>query len=73
MDIEDIEEDNEDIVMNKLQLLKLLNRMTILTRQALACNPKLAQEYYEKVQHLSSAMRLVTNFERQLLVDLDVD
>ena len=59
--------------MIKSELRKLLERMTILTRHAITRNPILAREYYEKVQHLSSAMRLVTNFERQLLVDLDVD
>ena len=67
------EEDNEDTTMNKTELIKSLERMTLLTRQSIACNPKVAQEYYEKVQHLSSTVRLVTNFERQLLVDLDVD
>jgi hypothetical protein len=72
MDNEDTEEDN-DTTMNKSELLKLLARMTLLTRQTLVCNPKVAQEYYEKVQHLSSTVRLVTDFERQLLVDLDVD
>lgn len=70
MDNEDTEEDKQ---MNKSELLKLLARMTQLTRQSLACNPKVAQEYYEKVQHLHSAVRLVTDFERQILVDLDVD
>jgi hypothetical protein len=71
--MDETDEEDNDTAMNKTELIKLLARMTLLTRQSLICNPKLAQEYYEKVQHLSSAMRLVTNFERQLLVDLDVD
>ena len=63
--------DNED--MNKSDLIKSLERMTQRTRQALVFNPVLAQEYYEKVQHLNSTVYMVTNFERQLLIDLDVD
>jgi len=69
---EDTEKDN-DTTMNKLELNKLLDRTALLARQSLVCNPKLAQEYYEKVHRLSSAIRLVTNFERQLLLDFDVD
>jgi hypothetical protein len=44
-----------------------------LTRQALAHDTKVAQEYYEKVKHLGSIISMVTNFESQLLFDLDVD
>jgi hypothetical protein len=65
------EEDNDD--MDKNELVKSLNYMSQQTRRALMYDPKLAQTYYEKVQHLTSTVHMVTNFERQLLVDLDVD
>jgi hypothetical protein len=68
----DVSLDN-DTSLSKSDLFKLLTRTTLLTRQALVCKPKVAQEYYEKVQHLISVTRLVKNFERQLLFDLDVD
>jgi hypothetical protein len=67
------EEDNDDTTMNKIELTKSLNSMSQQTRRALMYDPKLAQVYYEKVQHLTSTLYMVTNFERQLLVDLDVD
>lgn len=70
MDNEDTE-DNDD--MDKNELVKSLERMSQQTRHALMYDPKLAQTYYEKVQHLTSTVHMVTNFERQLLVDLDVD
>jgi len=63
--------DNDD--MDKIELVKSLNYMSQQTRRALMYDPKLAQTYYEKVQHLTSTVHMVTNFERQLLVDLDVD
>jgi len=65
--------DNDSLAMNKTELIESLARMTQRTKQALMHNPLLAQQYYEKVQHLNSVVRIVTNFERQLLFDLDVD
>ena len=59
--------------MNKEELNALLVREVRLTQQAREHNPNLAQEYYEKVQHLVSIMHNVKKFERQLLIDLDVD
>jgi hypothetical protein len=70
MDEEEMD-DNDD--MDKIELVKSLERMSQQTRRALMYDPKLAQMYYEKVQHLTSTVHMVTNFERQLLVDLDVD
>jgi hypothetical protein len=64
---------DEDTMMNKNDLINAMGRMIQRTRQELVHDPVVAQEYYEKVQHLSSIMRTVTNFERQLLIDLDVD
>jgi hypothetical protein len=64
---------DEDMSFDKNELVKSLNRMSQQTRRALMYDPKLAQVYYEKVQHLTSTVYMVTNFERQLLVDLDVD
>lgn len=67
------EEDDKDNDMNTSDLIKALDRMTLQTRRALVFNPALAQQYYEKVQHLNSTVYMVKNFERQLLIDLDVD
>jgi hypothetical protein len=72
MDNEDTE-DNNTLDMDKNELVKSLNYMSQQTRRALMYDPKLAQTYYEKVQHLTSTVHMVTNFERQLLVELDVD
>lgn len=65
--------DDKDNDMNTSDLIKALDRMTLQTRRALVFNPALAQQYYEKVQHLNSTVYMVKNFERQLLIDLDVD
>jgi len=67
------EKDDKDNDMNTSDLIKALDRMTLQTRRALMFNPALAQQYYEKVQHLNSTVYMVKNFERQLLFDLDVD
>jgi len=67
------DEDDKDNDMNTSDLIKALDRMTLQTRRALMFNPALAQQYYEKVQHLNSTVYMVKNFERQLLIDLDVD
>ena len=67
------EEDDKDNDMNTSDLIKALDRMTQQTRRALMFNPALAQQYYEKVQHLNSTVYMVKNFERQLLIDLEVD
>jgi len=64
---------NSDTTMNKNELINVQARMIKLTRQALANDTNVAQEYYEKVKHLGSIIRMVTNFESQLLFDLDVD
>jgi len=69
----DNDDDDDDTTMNTSDLIKALERMTQQTRRALVFNPVLAQEYYEKVQHLNSTVYMVKNFERQLLFDLDVD
>lgn len=71
MDNDESLDNNED--MNTSDLIKALDRMTLQTRRALVFNPALAQQYYEKVQHLNSTVYMVKNFERQLLIDLDVD
>jgi hypothetical protein len=66
--------DNDDtMTMNTTEIINAVERMTKLTRQALVFNQALAEKYYEKVQHLTSTYHMVKNFERQLLVDLDVD
>lgn len=59
--------------MDKHELVQSLNRMIWLTRQYLAYNPSAAQEYYEKVQHLNSVLYMVSEFEKSVLLDLDVD
>ena len=59
--------------MKKSDLINALCRMTQLTMQSRLHDPNVAQEYYEKVQHLASIMHSVKKFERQLLNDLDVD
>ena len=69
---ESLDEKDEDD-MNTSDLIKALDRKTLQTRRALVFNPALAQQYYEKVQHLNSTVYMVKNFERQLLIDLDVD
>lgn len=69
----DDETDTLNTTMNKNELIDVQARMIKLTRQALAHDTKVAQEYYEKVKHLGSIIRMVTNFESQLLFDLDVD
>jgi hypothetical protein len=66
------ETDDED-TMNKTEIINAVEYMTKQTRRALVFNPVLAQEYYEKVQHLTSTYHMVKNFERQLLFDLEVD
>lgn len=71
-------EDNEDNdtsfdTMKKSELLRSIERMSLLTKQALGSDTKLAQEYYEKVQHLHCILRMVTNFEHKIKIDLDVD
>jgi len=63
----DTEEEAND--MDKKELFKSLNRMS----QQTIVDPKLAQVYYEKVQHLASTIYMLTKFERQLLIDLEVD
>jgi len=63
----------EDTTMKKSDLIDALCRMTQLTIQTRLHDPNVAQEYYEKVQHLASIMHSVKKFERQLLIDLDVD
>jgi len=63
----------EDTTMKKSDLINALCRMTQLTIQTRLHDPNVAQEYYEKVQHLASIMHSVKKFERQLLIDLDVD
>lgn len=69
----DDETDTLNTTMNKNELIDVQARMIKLTRQALANDTKVAQGYYEKVKHLGSIIRMVTNFESQLLFDLDVD
>jgi hypothetical protein len=59
--------------MKKSDLINALCRMNQLTVQSRLNDPNVAQEYYEKVQHLASIMHSVKKFERQLLNDLDVD
>jgi len=59
--------------MNKKDLMNAMACMIKRTRQELVHDPVVAKEYYEKVQQLSSILHSVTNFERQLLIDLDVD
>jgi len=44
-----------------------------MTRQNLKKNPKIAQEYIEKAEHLSRVMRMVSDFETMILNELDVD
>ena len=66
------DEDN-DTSMKKSELLRSIERMSLLTKQALGSDTKLAQEYYEKVQHLHCILRMVTNFEHMIKIDLDVD
>jgi hypothetical protein len=73
MDNDESLDNNTLLDMDKIELVKSLERMSQQTRRALMYDPKLAQTYYEKVQHLTSTVHMVTNFERQLLVDLDVD
>jgi hypothetical protein len=59
--------------MKKSELLRSIERMSTLTKQALGSDVKLAQEYYEKVQLLQSVLHMVSNFEHKIKIDLDVD
>ena len=59
--------------MNKQELMDAAARMIKLTRQELVHDPKVAKEYYEKVEHLMCTVRLLRNFEEQILIDLEVD
>jgi hypothetical protein len=62
-----------DKTMKKSDLVRSIERMSLLTKQALASDLKLAQEYYEKTQHLHCILRMVSNFEHKIKIDLDVD
>ena len=64
---------DDETSMNKRELIKSIDCMSKLTRQALSGDPKIAQEYYEKVHHLYAILRMMTDFEHNLTVDLDVD
>jgi hypothetical protein len=59
--------------MNKIELVKAAERNCQLARQALMFNPMVAQEYYEKVQHLQGILNMVMDFESHILNTLDVD
>ena len=74
---DDNDKDNDEsldtMTMNTTEIINAVERMTKLTRQTLVFNQALAEKYYEKVEHLTSTYHMVKNFERQLLVDLEVD
>ena len=59
--------------MCKESLLATIDLYCAMTRQNLKKNPKIAQEYLEKAEHLSRVMRMVSDFETMILQDLDVD
>ena len=73
----DEEDDNntslDEMTINTTEIINAVDRMTKLTRQALVFNQALAEQYNEKLQHLTSTYHMVKNFERQMLFDLDVD
>jgi len=65
--------DEDTMTINTTEIINAVDRMTKLTRQALVFNQALAEQYNEKLQHLTSTYHMVKNFERQMLFDLDVD
>jgi hypothetical protein len=62
-----------DVTLTKNDLVDATARMITLTRQELGRDPEVAKEYYEKVEHLIRTVRMVIKFEKQILLDLDVD
>jgi hypothetical protein len=63
----------DETSMNKQELIKSIDCMSKLTRRALSGDPKIAQDYYEKVHNLYAILRMMTDFEHSLVADLDVD
>ena len=64
---------DDETSMNKQELIKSIDCMSKLTRRALGGDPKIAQDYYEKVHNLYAILRMMTDFEHSLVADLDVD
>jgi hypothetical protein len=61
------------MTLTKNDLVDATARMITLTRQELARDPEVAKDYYEKVEHLIRTVRMITKFEQQILIDLEVD
>ena len=59
--------------MDKMSLLNAVEHNCKLAQRALMFNPRNAQEYFEKVQHLHGILNMVMDFETQLISELDVD
>ena len=62
-----------DVSLTKNDLVDATARMINRTRKELGRDPEVAKEYYEKVEHLIRTVRMVIKFEKQILLDLDVD
>ena len=56
-----------------MSLLNAVEHNCKLAQRALMFNPRIAQEYFEKVQHLHGILNMVMDFETQLISELDVD
>ena len=59
--------------MKKSHIMRAFNYMVLMTKQNMGVDRNLAQEYYEKVQALHCILRMIDLYERQIILDLDVD
>jgi hypothetical protein len=64
--------DNDD-TMKKSHIMRAFNYMVLMTKQNMGVEQELAKEYYEKVQALHCILRMIDLYERQIILDLDVD
>ena len=67
-----MEEESLD-TMKKTHIMRAFNYMVLMTKQNMGVDQELAQEYYEKVQALHCILRMIDLYERQIILDLDVD
>ena len=64
---------DEEDTMKKSHIMRAFNYMVLMTKQNMGVDRNLAQEYYEKVQALHCILRMIDLYERQIILDLDVD
>ena len=69
------DEDNDASLdtMKKSHIMRAFNYMVLMTKQNMGVDQELAKEYYEKVQALHCILRMIDLYERQIILDLDVD